>query len=162
MVVQIFWPLMIQSSPSRTAVVRSDAKGAFAWERFTLPQSNPWRSRLRPSGVDFLPGGRQAVVSTWDGDVWRVSGIDGDAPTVSWQRIASGLFQPLGLKRRGATRETIHTLRAVYRDLFHGEGFFEDRLEAVAERYAAIPEVVRIVDFIRAGDKRPLCTPGGG
>ena len=68
----------------------------------------------------------------------------------------------VGLKRRGATRETIHTLRAVYRDLFHGEGFFEDRLESVAEHYAAIPEVVRIVEFIRAGEKRPLCTPRAG
>ena len=29
----------------------------------------------------------------------------------------------VGLKRRGATRETIHTLRGVYRDLFHGEGY---------------------------------------
>ncbi|MBK8841237.1 MAG: acyl-ACP--UDP-N-acetylglucosamine O-acyltransferase [Hyphomonadaceae bacterium] len=65
----------------------------------------------------------------------------------------------VGLKRRGATRETIHMLRAVYRELFYGEGFFEDRLEMVAERYAAVPEVMHIVDFIRVGEKRPLCTP---
>jgi len=85
-----------------TLVVRSDTKGAFAWERFTLPQANPWRSRIRPSGVDFIPGGKQAVVCTWDGDVWRVDGIDGDVTTVSWRRIASGLFQPLGIKLRGS------------------------------------------------------------
>jgi len=30
--------------------------------------------------------------------VWRVDGIAGDRPTVSWKRIASGLFQPLGIK----------------------------------------------------------------
>jgi UDP-N-acetylglucosamine acyltransferase len=65
----------------------------------------------------------------------------------------------VGLKRRGATRETIHTLRGVYRDLFHGAGYFEDRVETVAESFADLPEVMRIVDFIRAGDKRPLCTP---
>lgn len=90
-----------RSEPIVTPVVRSDAKGAFAWERFTLPQSNPWRSRLRPSGVDFIPSGRQAVVSTWDGDVWRVDGIDGSADSISWHRIAAGLFQPLGIKLRG-------------------------------------------------------------
>ncbi len=90
------WPDVIA-----TPIVRSEAKGAFAWERFTLPQSNPWRARVRPGGVDFLPGGKQAVVCTWDGDVWRVDGIDGDADTVSWKRIASGLFQPLGIKLRG-------------------------------------------------------------
>lgn len=65
----------------------------------------------------------------------------------------------VGLKRRGATRETIHKLRNAYKDLFHGEGYFEDRVERVAEQYAAIPEVMRIIDFIRAGERRPLCIP---
>lgn len=84
-----------------TPIVRSDSSDAFAWERFTLPQSNSWQTRLRLSGVDFLPGGNTAVVCTWDGDVWRVDGIDGNAATVAWRRIASGLFQPLGIKVRG-------------------------------------------------------------
>lgn len=103
-------------------VVPSDAKGAFAWERFSLPQSNPWRARLRPSGLDFLPGGKQAVVCTWDGDVWRVDGIDGAPTSVTWHRIASGLFQPLGIKLRGA--EIFVTCRdqlVVLRDL-DGDG----------------------------------------
>jgi UDP-N-acetylglucosamine acyltransferase len=65
----------------------------------------------------------------------------------------------VGLKRRGGTRETIHLLRGVYKDLFHGEGYFEDRVERIAEEHAGIPEVMRIIDFIRAGQKRPLCTP---
>lgn len=112
-----------------TPVVRSDAKGPFAWERFTLPQSNPWRSRMRPGGVDFLPDGKHAVVCTWDGDVWRVDGIAGGADTVSWKRIASGLFQPLGIKLRGT--EIFVTCRdqlVVLRDL-NGDGetdFYEN------------------------------------
>lgn len=65
----------------------------------------------------------------------------------------------VGLKRRGATRETIHTLRGVYRELFHGEGYFEDRLASVTERFSGVPEVKRILDFIAAGEKRPLCVP---
>lgn len=65
----------------------------------------------------------------------------------------------VGLKRRGATRDTIHTLRGVYRELFHGEGYFEDRLASVTERFSGIPEVKRILDFIEAGEKRPLCVP---
>lgn len=68
----------------------------------------------------------------------------------------------VGLKRRGASRETIHTLRGVYKTLFHGEGYFEDRLEQTSERLGHIPEVARIVTFIRAGEKRPLCTPRAG
>src|SRR6185437_15364594 len=38
-----------------------------------------------------------------DGDVWLVSGLRGDSGELTWQRIASGLFQPLGLKVVGET-----------------------------------------------------------
>lgn len=65
----------------------------------------------------------------------------------------------VGLKRRGASRETIHTLRGVYRDLFHGEGFFQDRFDRAVETCSHIPEVKRVLDFISAGEKRPLCVP---
>jgi UDP-N-acetylglucosamine acyltransferase len=65
----------------------------------------------------------------------------------------------VGLKRRGVTRERINELRAIYRELFHGEGYFEDRLAAVTERSGASPEVKAIIDFINAGEKRPLCVP---
>ena len=105
-----------------TPIVRSDTKGPFAWDRFTLPQSNPWRARVRPSGLDFTPDGKAAFVCTWDGDVWRVDGIAADATTVSWKRIASGLFQPLGIRLRGS--EIFVTCRdqlVVLRDL-NGDG----------------------------------------
>ncbi len=97
-----------RGSPARwadaieTPVVQSNASGPFAWDRFALPQTNPWRARLRPSGLDFTPDGQSVFVCTWDGDVWRVDGIDGASPYVTWRRIASGLFQPLGLKLRGS------------------------------------------------------------
>ena len=111
------WPESIA-----TPIVRSDANGAFAWERFTLPQANPWRCRLRTSGVDFLPGGKEAVICCWDGDVWRVDGIDGNASTVRWRRIASGLFQPLGIKvRDGVIFVTCRDQLVALRDL-NGDG----------------------------------------
>jgi hypothetical protein len=57
---------------------------------------------MRPGGFDFTPDGRGAFVATWNGDVWRVDGIREPAPaTLRWRRIASGLFQPLGVKTRG-------------------------------------------------------------
>src|SRR5256886_13737400 len=52
---------------------------------------------MRFGGFDFFKDGRCAIC-TWDGDVWLVSGIDEKLEHVSWQRIASGLFQPLGVK----------------------------------------------------------------
>jgi UDP-N-acetylglucosamine acyltransferase len=65
----------------------------------------------------------------------------------------------VGLKRRGFSREAINTLRAAYRMLFAEEGTFQERLEDTAEAYAASPEVMEIVDFIRADASRPLTTP---
>ena len=38
------------------------------------------------------------AVCTWDGDVWLVRDSGGTAREITWKRIASGLFQPLGLK----------------------------------------------------------------
>ena len=56
---------------------------------------------MRPGGFDFTPDGKAAIVAMWNGDVWRVDGLMAKAPaTLTWRRIASGLFQPLGVKFR--------------------------------------------------------------
>jgi UDP-N-acetylglucosamine acyltransferase len=65
----------------------------------------------------------------------------------------------VGLKRRGFSRESINALRAAYRLLFADEGTFQERLDDVAETHAANPEVMEIVEFIRADANRPLCLP---
>ena len=75
---------------------------AFIADTFPLPVDNPWQSWLRPGGFDFTPDGKAAILAMWNGDVWRVDGIMAPAPaTLRWRRIASGLFQPLGVKFRG-------------------------------------------------------------
>jgi len=80
-------------------IIRGTQKGAFQWDSFTMPFANPWNSRMRVTGVDFTGDGTAAIVTCWDGDVWRVEGIaDESAMTTQWKRIASGLFQPLGVK----------------------------------------------------------------
>lgn len=65
----------------------------------------------------------------------------------------------VGLKRRGFSRESINTLRAAYRLLFADEGTFQERLDDTIETYSASPEVMEIIDFIRADASRPLCLP---
>lgn len=49
------------------------------------------------SGHDFFPGGDLAVC-TVHGDVWRVGQGDDPLQNLRWQRLATGLFQPLGLR----------------------------------------------------------------
>ncbi|HEY2179344.1 MAG TPA: acyl-ACP--UDP-N-acetylglucosamine O-acyltransferase [Caulobacteraceae bacterium] len=65
----------------------------------------------------------------------------------------------VGLKRRGFSRESINALRSAYRMLFAEEGTFQERLDDTAGAYASTPEVMEIVDFIRADSTRPLTTP---
>ncbi|MFQ5734878.1 MAG: LamG-like jellyroll fold domain-containing protein, partial [Planctomycetaceae bacterium] len=87
------WP---QTLTTKTAVMTNG--GPFEVDVFTRPAANPWSCRVRFTGLDFHPDGKRLAVCTWDGDVWMVGGIDKPSAGLKWQRIASGLFQPLGLK----------------------------------------------------------------
>jgi UDP-N-acetylglucosamine acyltransferase len=65
----------------------------------------------------------------------------------------------VGLKRRGFSRETIIAMRGAYRLMMADEGTFQERLEDTAQTFGETPEVMEIVDFIRAEATRPLCLP---
>ncbi len=91
------WP---QTATTTSVPGKDDA--AFIADDFPLPLDNPWQSWMRPGGFDFTPDGKAAIVAMWNGDVWRVDGVMEKAPAaLTWRRIASGLFQPLGVKFRG-------------------------------------------------------------
>jgi putative heme-binding domain-containing protein len=109
------WPQIIE-----TQLVAGTGDGPFASDVLTAPQTNPWLAQCRFTGLDFFHDGSLAAC-TWDGDVWRVQ-LEEESGTLRWQRIASGLYQPLGLK---IVREKIHvTCRdqlAVLHDL-NGDG----------------------------------------
>ena len=81
-----------------TQPILGDESQAFAVDVLTRPAANPWLTQVRLTGFDFFADGDTMAVCAWDGDVWHVSGIDQlDRPLV-WKRIASGLFQPLGVR----------------------------------------------------------------
>ena len=65
----------------------------------------------------------------------------------------------VGLKRRGFSREIVNDLRAAYRLLFAEEGTFQERVDDVSRVFKQSPEVMEIIDFIRADANRPLCLP---
>lgn len=79
-----------------TELQSGDESGAFAVDTLLAPQNNPWLALTRFTGLDFMPDGRMAVC-TWDGDVWLLK-IAEEEKKIHWKRIASGMFQPLGLK----------------------------------------------------------------
>lgn len=77
--------------------VRLTKHPAYVLDDLPLPDKNPWNAWMRTSALDFFSDGRIAV-STIGGDVWIVSGVDENLKGIQWQRYATGLSEPLGLK----------------------------------------------------------------
>ncbi len=73
-----------------------EASGPYVIDRIPVPWPNPFGAVMLIGGHDFFSNG-DAAVCTMMGDVWRVRGLDRDLKEVTWQRIATGLNQALGL-----------------------------------------------------------------
>lgn len=82
--------------PLVTKLVRGSGDGPFAIDTLTIPYDNPFKVLFFCTAVDFLPDGRIAM-STAHGDVWLVR-VDETKDECHWQRFATGLYQPMGLK----------------------------------------------------------------
>ncbi|MFM9001736.1 MAG: DUF6797 domain-containing protein, partial [Opitutia bacterium] len=82
-----------------TSTRLSESKEAYVVDEIGLPVDNPWKRAVRPSDVQFRPGGGAYVV-TIDGDVWAVAGLSGDNPRPLWRRFTSGLHEPMTLAIR--------------------------------------------------------------
>jgi glucose/arabinose dehydrogenase len=78
--------------------VSTNTSQPYVVDTLTVPETNRFNSWIRCSGLDFFKGGRRAAVCSVSGDVWLIDNIDDKLDRVTWQRFATGLFQPLGLK----------------------------------------------------------------
>ncbi len=78
----------------------SEEESGYVSDEIPVPKENPWDAFMRITGLDFFRDGT-AAVSTMNGDVWFVSGLDRSLDEVQWQRFATGLYEPLGLSIRG-------------------------------------------------------------
>lgn len=74
-------------------------QGIFAVDEAIIPYPNPWKRRIRPVAIDFFPDG-EAVLVTFDGDVYRLSGLAGDNDQIKWRRIAAGFNEPQSIRIR--------------------------------------------------------------
>jgi hypothetical protein len=84
------WPLEIKVHGRL-----GEQSGAYALDTIPVPFDNPYGAWLRTSALAFFPDGR-AVVTTYGGDVWIVSGLDHSLENATWSRFASGLYEPFG------------------------------------------------------------------
>jgi hypothetical protein len=58
---------------------------------------NPYRTPMTLSGIAFGADGT-AYASTLVGDVWKITGLEGELRNIEWKRYASGLDLPMGLE----------------------------------------------------------------
>ncbi|MDA7933300.1 cytochrome c [Akkermansiaceae bacterium] len=65
-------------------------------DEIPLPLENPDCRNVRPIDIDFSDG--YAVIVTFDGDLWKVTGLEGDLQKIEWQRLASGLHEPSAVR----------------------------------------------------------------
>lgn len=94
-----------------------------------------------------------------------LSGVEHDVipfGSVMGERASLSGLNIVGLKRRGFDRDTIHGIRAAYRELFADEGTLEERLGRVAGNFADNTVVQQVAAFIRAASKRGLVIPKSG
>jgi len=84
------WPLVLEVTGQL-----GQQTGGYALDTVPVPFDNPYGAWLRTSALAFFPDGR-AVVTTYGGDVWIVSGLNSSLEHVSWSRFASGLYEPFG------------------------------------------------------------------
>jgi hypothetical protein len=75
----------------------AESEQPFVVDRIPPPHENPFGALFFLAGLDFFPNGDAAVCSV-HGDVWIVRGLDDSLEQVTWQRFATGLYQPLGLE----------------------------------------------------------------
>lgn len=89
------WPESIE-----VEITRAKDDAPYVVDRIPLPDENPWKSWMRPTGLDFFPDGRIAI-ATLGGDVWISSPIEEKTTAVKWRRYAVGLREPMGLRIAG-------------------------------------------------------------
>lgn len=102
-------------------------------------------------GAHAFVGGVSAVVD----DVIPYGSVLGN-------RAHLGGLNLVGLRRRGFDREAIHQLRAAYRMIFESEGTLSERLQVAAQKFSGQKLVEEVIQFIRDGHDRAICTPRNG
>ena len=62
----------------------------------------------------------------------------------------------IGMRRRGASKDTIRAVQQAYSLLFEGEGEFASRVDATEAKLGNVSEVAKMIAFIREKRQRPI------
>ncbi len=81
--------------PKKAADIPEDYP--YTIDNIGLPFNNAYNAWIRPTCLGFKSDG-SLVVGTYMGDVWLARGVDSSLKNIVWKRIATGLFECMGLK----------------------------------------------------------------
>jgi UDP-N-acetylglucosamine acyltransferase len=103
-------------------------------------------------GAHAMIGGLSAV----EHDVIPFGSVMGERAHLSGLNL-------VGMKRRGFSRDTIHAMRALYREVFEGteNGTLQERATALRASVQE-SEAQHVLDFILTESKRSICVPAAG
>ncbi|HQS83908.1 MAG: acyl-[acyl-carrier-protein]--UDP-N-acetylglucosamine O-acyltransferase [Alphaproteobacteria bacterium 16-39-46] len=99
--------------------------------------------------------GKHAMIGGMSGvenDVIPYGSVMGDRARLSGLNV-------IGLKRRGFSRESIHSLRSAYRLLFAQEGTMAERILDVSTLFKDHEIVMEILSFMQSETDRSICLP---
>ena len=88
------WPEKVEV---KGELAKAKPTDAYVVDKIPLPVPNRWKRNVRLADLDFFDDQGNAAAVTFDGDVWLVSGLQGDLEKVTWRRFASGLHEPMSL-----------------------------------------------------------------
>jgi UDP-N-acetylglucosamine acyltransferase len=94
--------------------------------------------------------------------VGGMSGIENDVipyGNAFGERASLNGLNLVGMKRKNFDRETIHSLRNAFKDIFEAEGNLNEKISKVKEDYVNNNEVLEIIKFIETANDRAICQP---
>lgn len=84
------------AAPSKTtSPLPKEITTPIASRQLKIPKNNSDQRTIRPTDIAFLSDGT-ALLTTLDGDVWRISGIE--TPEATWTRCATGIFEATAIE----------------------------------------------------------------
>lgn len=92
-----------------------------------------------------------------------MSGVANDVipyGSVMGERASLAGLNLVGMKRRNISREHIHLLRGVYKELFESqEGTLAERIQRLSDEQKQSPEVQQVIAFLTSDSSRSFCLP---
>lgn len=91
-----------------------------------------------------------------------MSGVESDVipyGRVKGERAFLAGLNLVGLERNGFSKDQVRSLQRAFNQLFGDEGTLEQRIENVSHDFSDDEGVREIIEFARAKDRFPLCSP---